>query len=322
MICGGRSTHHLVVVLMAFLVASCARDDVRMKEADPDDHAGHDSEHRGEVEAVHLDEGERSEFGVEVALATRGVLRVEVKLPGEVVPNADLLAHIVPRFPGLVKQVSKDIGDRVEKGELLAVIESNESLSPYEVRSLTEGTVIEKHITIGELIKEDVYAFVIADLRSVWVNLRVYQKDLAHVRKGQRVLVVAGHGIPDATGVVSYVAPVVDEITRTALSRVVLANGAGLWRPGLFVTGTVSIDEITVPLMLPKSALVTFEGETSVFVETPDGFTPRAVTTGRSDATSLEIVSGLTAGESCVVKGAFTLKAELSKAAFGDGHAH
>jgi cobalt-zinc-cadmium efflux system membrane fusion protein len=311
--------------LVLSLAAGCSR-----KSETPPQHAGEQEEHKetgehaegSEERVVRFSDAQLKEFDIAVGTAGPGKLRIEVNLPGEIVPHADRIAHVIPRFVGVVRDVRKQVGDSVSKGEVLAVIDSNESLTPYEVKSLVDGTVIERHLVLGELIKEGVFAFVITDLREVWAELRIYQKDLAVIRKGQRAVIAAGHGVAEGQGEISYVAPMVDEKTRTGLARVVLPNPDGRWRPGLFVTARVTVDEIEAPLLIPKTALQNVDEKTCVFVQTEKGFEPRPVTLGRANDSSLEVTSGLVAGQRYVTQGAFTLKAELSKAAFGGGHAH
>jgi len=112
------------------------------------------------------------------------------------------------------------------------------------------------------------------------------------------------------------------EQTRTALARVVLPNSGGNLRPGLFVTGTITVKSVAVPLLVPKSALQTIGEKETVFVMTQEGFVPRTVTIGRSNDTHVEVISGMKPGERYAASGAFTLKAQLSKGAFGDSHGH
>jgi len=194
------------------------------------------------------------------------------------------------------------------------------SLTRYEIISPHAGTVIEKHITLGEALDGEAGIYMIADMRNVWVDLKIYQKDLPFVEKGQSVLISAGHGIADATGEISYISPIVNEQTRTALARVILTNPDGRWRPGLFVNGKIKLKAIDLPLVVSKTALQMVEGKTSVFVKRSEGFEPKPVTTGRSDDTHIEIISGMTTGERYVMEGAFTLKSELQKKTFGEGH--
>jgi len=299
-------------------------------DADHAEHEGHDDhdEGHGSDEGAHhedvvtLSASQMEEFGVEMATAGRGQITTYVVLPGEVVPNADRVAHIVPRYAGIVKEVRKSIGDTVHTGDVLAVIESSETLTAYELKTLLDGTVIAKHITRGEAVTRDTQAFVVADLREVWLELSIYQRDLPRVQVGQHVLVSSGHHVPDVEGTISYVSPVVDEDTRTARARLVMDNSTGAWRPGMFVTGRVAITAVDVPIAVPHTALQTVEGRTVVFVLDEDGFEPRELRLGRTSTTHAEVLSGLAAGEAYVVKGGFIIKAELGKSELSEGHSH
>jgi cobalt-zinc-cadmium efflux system membrane fusion protein len=199
-----------------------------------------------------------------------------------------------------------------------------ETLTEYQIIAPFDGKVIDKDITLGEVLKEDKVAFVVADLSTVWVDLSIYQKDLPYVRKGQRVIISAGLGIPDAEGVISYLGPIVADDTRTALARVVLPNPEGLLRPGLFVTASLVQEEINVHLLIPKSALQNLEGETCVFIHFPEGFKPQPVAVGRTNKAHAEIISGLKVGQRYVTKGAFDLKAKIVTSSLGGhaGHGH
>ncbi|MAE40146.1 MAG: hypothetical protein CML07_04370 [Psychrobacter sp.] len=198
---------------------------------------------------------------------------------------------------------------------------SHTRLTRYVIRAPFEGSIVEKHIVLGESLKDDRETFVIADLSTVWVDLRVYQKELLFVQKGQPVIISAGDGIPDAFDEISYVGPLMDEQTRSALARVVLPNPDGHWRPGLFITGRVVINEVDVPIILPKTALQTVDGQSTVFMKTEEGFQPQPVTVGRSNETHVEILSGLESNTVVAIDGTFYLKSELMREQLG-GHGH
>ena len=366
-----------------------------------DDHAEPADEDAHGDEVVQLSAADLKEFGIELATAKSGAIDQLIELPGEIVLNSDALAHVVPQVQGIVREVRKSIGDSVQAGEVMAVIDSRElaeakatflaaiereklaqanftreerlwqkkvtseqeylnakqalaetrigrnaaeqqlhalgfsetdlkklpqhpdtTYTRYEIRAPFAGTIIEKHLTLGESVTADAEVFTIADLSSVWVDINVYQKDLTQIRKGQTVSILIGHGIPTVSGKVAWVGPLVGEATRTAKARVILANPEGTLRPGLFVTAQVAVGNTAAGIVVPKSALQTFEERTVVFVQDEDGFEPRPVQVGRETATQVEILSGLQAGQTYVSKGAFTLKAQLSKGAFGDGHNH
>jgi membrane fusion protein, heavy metal efflux system len=309
----------------AMVLGGCSAKGPEHSGTDQEDveHHGTSAKHSSEEErVVRLDADVQKEFGVEVAVAGPGPIRRTVHLPGEVLANGDRLAHIVPRFDGVVTEVHGRIGDRVRKGDVLAIIESSESLAPFELQTLIDGVIIQKHITQGEAVTRDHETFVIADLQTVWVDLSVYQRDLSRVRIGQTVRIVTGEGGPEAEGTISYVTPVVDENTRTATARIVLRNSSGTWRPGMFVIGQVMVDEQKVSLVVPRTALQTIDDASVVFVATDKGFVPRPVTLGRLGETEVELLSGLDPGERYVTRGGFTLKAELAKSSFESGHAH
>lgn len=285
---------------------------------DHEEAAGHD-DHADELR-VTLSPEAIAAGGIETTGAGPSAIRLSLDLPGEIAPNADRLAHIVPRFPGIAREARKSLGDPVRQGEVVAVIESNESLSLYDVTSLLSGTVIEKHITLGEFVQDDSDIYVIADLSTAWVNVTVYSRDLDKVRLGQKVEISAGPGGPGAEGRITYIGPGLGEATRAATARVVLPNPSLIWRPGLYVTARVIRDEPVVAVAVADSALQRIEGRPALFVSQGGVFEVRFVETGRSDGRTTEILSGVSAGDRYVHRGAFLLKSELLKSEAGHEH--
>lgn len=286
------------------------------------DEERHEAGAPGEPAAEHVELSPEAiaASGIVVQGAGPAPIRVTLQLPGEVAPNADRLAHIVPRFPGIARTIHKSLGDPVQQDQVLAVIESNESLSPYEVKSLISGTVIERHITHGEFVRDDGDIFVIADLSTVWVNLTVYPRDLERVRAHQRVVIRSATGGRAADGVIDYIGPVLGEPTRAATARVTLANPKRTWRPGMFVTADVVLSEHTVAVAVEAGAIQHLEGKDVVFVEEDGRFEARPVEVGPGDGRLVEIRSGLKTGERYVASGSFILKSELLKSEAGHEH--
>ncbi len=365
-------------------------------EGGHDDHDDHDEE-----QGIKLSEGEMKEFGIRLVKANAGSLHLYVNLPGEVRPNGDRLAHLVPRVSGIVHKVFKGLGDRVKKGEVMAVLGSRElsdikadflaafervslaktnfereallrkrlisseqeyleakqalaearierrsaeqklhalgfsnrylaslpnhpeeSFTQYKLIAPFDGRVIEKHITLGEVLKDDAGAFVIADLSTVWVDLSVYQKDLPFVAEGQSVVIEATQGGIKTTGKIAYLGPIIGEATRTALARIIIPNSDGKWRPGLFVNAKVAVDEIQSDLIVPRSAVQIMKGQATLFIMEHGGLKPQPVKLGRSDETHVEITEGIHWGDQYVAEGGFTLRAQLGKGELGHGHSH
>lgn len=199
------------------------------------------------------------------------------------------------------------------------------ALTELELRAPLGGTIIEMHMVTGEVVSDDSDVLVVADLSKVWIDLDVPQVDLPALRTGQGVVISCpGLSVPEASGVVSFVSPIIDEETRTALARVEIANHSGEWRPGLFVTADVSFERASVPLLLPKDAVQTIDDEPVVFVPLDGGFVSVPVVLGRSTSTHVEVVSGLAVGDTYVGQGAYALKAEVVTSGLGShaGHGH
>jgi multidrug efflux pump subunit AcrA (membrane-fusion protein) len=252
--------------------------------------------------------------GIELAQAAPAVLRDSLTLNGAVQPNQESLLQVTPRFPGVVREVRKRIGDRVQKGEVLAVVESNQSLTPYELKAALSGTVIDRQTTLGEYASEQKPAFVIADLSTVWVDFSVYRRDLARVALGDRVLIDPADGKPGIEAKISYLSPVGSSDTQTAIARAVVSNEEQRLRPGLFITGRLTLSARQVPLAVKVSALQTVENRTVVFVRNGAKFEARDVEIGQRDPEFVEITFGVLEGDMYAAKNSFIVKAEMGKA--------
>ncbi|KAB2964852.1 MAG: efflux RND transporter periplasmic adaptor subunit [Zoogloea sp.] len=194
------------------------------------------------------------------------------------------------------------------------------SLNRYVLRAPFDGMVVEKHIALGEAVKEDGQVFTVSDLSTVWAEISVPAKDLARVRVGKKVTIKASSFDSTATGTVAYVGALIGEQTRTARARVLLSNPHGSWRPGLFVNVEVISDETEVPVAVLSEAIQDLDGQKVVFVRAGDGFVARPVQTGRSDEIRTEILSGLEAGTPYAAAGSFVLKAEIGKGSAEHAH--
>lgn len=202
--------------------------------------------------------------------------------------------------------------------------EPQSQLTIFEITAPFDATVIDKHITLGEVVADNANVFIVADLSTVWIDLHIYPKDLMKIKKGQKVIISTGQTIPDAEGVISYVGPVVGTESRTALARIVLPNPAGLFRPGLFVTASVAIDSVQADVIVPKNAVQNLEGKKCVFIKDEHGFEPRFVNLGQSDSDFVQVISGLEPDQQYVTKGAFQLKSVIATSTLDShaGHGH
>lgn len=187
------------------------------------------------------------------------------------------------------------------------------ALNRFELRAPFDGTIVEKHLALGEAVKEDASVFVLSDLSRVWAEVEVAARDLRQVRVGAKVTVRSSAFDETATGTVAYVGPLLGELTRTAKARITLANPQGAWRPGLFVTVELTTAEASAPVTVAEAAVQQLGDKPVVFQQVPGGFVPRPVELGRGDGQRIEILRGLQAGAPHAAAGSFVLKSEAGK---------
>lgn len=238
---------------------------------------------------------------------------------GRLLPNENKVAHIVPRFPGIVTEIKKALGDAVEKGELLAVVQSNQSLQPYEIRSQVAGVVIKRHATLGEFVSDTREIFIVADLSEVWADFQVYRDDFGPIEIGQTISIEFGDG-QNADAKISYIAPVLDEATQSKLIRAVLSNPSGSLRPGLFISGEISSTKTNVPMAVTRQAVQKFRDWDVVYITDGHTFQAMPVELGRRDGKHIEVISGLQVGDKYVSEKSFIIKADIEKS--GASHDH
>lgn len=200
--------------------------------------------------------------------------------------------------------------------------QADQTMFEYRLTAPADGVIIEKHIVQGELVTSESAVFIIADTASLWADLQVYPRDLPAIKTGQKVLVTSQDETLRAEGLLSYLSPLIDHETRTALARVVLSSPNGAWRAGMFVVADIipGQDYTGRTVVVPRSAIQTVDGRPTLFIVSPEGYLPVAVETGQSNKTHVEVLSGVSAGQTYVSNGTFELKAKMVTSTM-DGHA-
>lgn len=250
------------------------------------------------------------EAGVSTASVGAATIAETLSVYGEIRATEDRLRRISARYPGLAREVKKNIGDSVSRGDTLVVVESNDSLVPYRISSPISGRVLERHINAGEAMSEQTL-FVIADLSRVWAELAVFPNQADVVQRGQVVEVRAERdGGASQTARIDYVAPDAESAARRVTVRATLDNGEGRWRPGQFIAGEIVLAEHPAAVAVPQGALQEMEGQPHVFVQTGKGFVARALRLGRQDRHHAEVLEGVKAGERVVVSNSYLLKSQ------------
>jgi cobalt-zinc-cadmium efflux system membrane fusion protein len=256
--------------------------------------------------------------GIGTAVAGSGTIGDELVLYGTIAADATRVRTVHARFAGVIRTVSREVGDAVRAGDTLATVESNESLQTYTVLAPIAGTVTARHAAAGEQTDADAL-FDIADFSSVWAELDVFARDRPRLTTGLSVIVTADTGT-SASGSIDYLAPVGNRASQSVTARVVLDNADARWTPGQFVEGHVTIATTPVALAVPLSALQRFRDFEVVFARVGDTYEVRMLTLGRRDARYVEVLEGLAPGTEYVTDNSYLIKADIEKA--GASHDH
>src|SRR5690606_27737370 len=139
-------------------------------EHNHNDNHNKSSEH---ADASKISDDMAAQVGIETAVAGPGTIQQTLTAYGRLYTASEQMSHIRARFPGLIASVQAKIGDAVSAGDLLAKIESNESLKTYEIRAPISGVVTERHANAGEFTGEQTL-FTIASFEILWVELNIF----------------------------------------------------------------------------------------------------------------------------------------------------
>ena len=196
----------------------------------------------------------------------------------------------------------------------------------FDIVAPFAGVVVARDVSLGEPAGPADTLLTLADLSRVWIELDIFERDLARVRVGQPVAVSVtaypGRAFP---GAIVYVGDVLDPQKRTVRARVEIPNADGALKPGMFATARIRIGSGGPPLaVVPQDAVQNLDGRTVVFVpgDSAGEFRPVTVEVGETvDGDRVVIRTGLSPGSRVVVAGAFALRSELAKGEIGE-HGH
>ena len=208
--------------------------------------------------------------------------------------------------------------------EIRAIEKSGAARRLVTVSAPRSGVVLHRGISVGTAVDPSTELLTIADLSQVWVLAEVPEFDIPSVQPGtQAVLDFPASGLPPIERPVEFLYPTLSERTRTLRVRFTVDNPTGALRPGLYGTAEFQVrprDALTIP----RDAVVDTGSIQHVFVAVDEGhFEPRPVTLGTRFGDRVEVLGGLSSGESIVASGVFLIDSESRlRASGGTGHAH
>ncbi len=257
--------------------------------------------------------------GFEIATAGPATIGDERELFGTVELSPSARFEIRGQFPGRVVSVTKQVGDYVRKGELLARVESSESLQTYPVYATVGGIVAERGGNPGNMTG-DTPLYVITNPSATTVVFNIFPKDLGVIRPGTRVEVETQDGQPVGATVLNEYLADGNAAAGTALIRASIPNRGGWIRPGMTMRGRAIINEQSIPLAVRTEAIQPFRDFQVVFANYGNEYEVRMLKLGRRSAEFTEVLDGIEPGTPYVTKGAFVVRADVEKS--GASHDH
>lgn len=258
--------------------------------------------------------------GVRTEVAGPAVIGELIDMSGRVEIKPEGKAEVRAWYPGRILSLRGELGQSVRKGQILARVESSDSLQAYNIPSPISGVIVEKTANVGGVAGERPL-YVVADPTQLHAEFFVYPRDAERVRVGQTVEVRSLSGEARLNARVETILPTADLASQTLMAHVHLPPGAAAnFRPGMGVEGSFMVGAQTAPLAVRTRALQRFRDFTVVFAKVGDTYEVRMLELGRRTPEWTEVLGGLDPGTEYVVDGAFLIRADIEKS--GASHDH
>ena len=283
-------------------------DEGEKEQRHDEGHAHGDKHGHDEAQHTRISAKMAAQLGIRTASAKSQVLRQSIIVYGSLTTGPEQLSHVRARYSGLITSVKAMIGDTIKKGDLLAEVESNESLKIYRILAPISGTIIQRHANTGEITQDQVL-FSIANFDSLWAEFRIYPSQQSAIKVGQSAHIDVDKG--EFGGTIQHVIPALDKPYQ--LARVKFNNRTKGLSPGLLVEGHIVVARFKVDLAIEKAAIQTLGEQQGIFVTSGDEYVFTPVQLGRSDDRYAEVLSGMTPGQRYVIENSYLIKADIEK---------
>lgn len=203
---------------------------------------------------------------------------------------------------------SRELTHKVE--ELEAEIEQSElEIARTRIEAPFSGYITDRKVNLGQTVRSMDGLFRLGDFAPLQAEVFLSEREAVTVRPGQKATILSGvNGGQGVDGRVARISPVVDQSTGTVKVTVELDRGNAVLKPGAFVRVEIRTDTRPDAVLIPKRAVVEEDGLKYVFVAR-DGVVSRTqVTLGYQSQSEVEVVEGLSEGDSVVVAGQGGLK--------------
>ncbi|OYW81461.1 MAG: HlyD family secretion protein [Asticcacaulis sp. 32-58-5] len=257
--------------------------------------------------------------GIKTEMAGPASIGETVTMAGRVEIKPEGKSQVRAWYPGRILMLNVELGQTVRKGQVLARVESSESLQTYSITAPLSGVVIEKNANVGDTTEGAL--LVIADPTKLHGEFFVYPRDAERVKVGQTVEVRSLSGEAKVLAKVEAILPTADLVSQTLVAHVhIPETQAAGFRPGMGIEGDFAVNAADVPLAVRSKGLQPFRDFTVVYAKVGNTYEVRMLDLGRKSPEWTEVLGGLEPGTEYVTDGAFLIRADIDKS--GASHDH
>tara|TARA_R110000850_G_scaffold14031_11_gene44987 strand:+ start:5470 stop:6705 length:1236 start_codon:yes stop_codon:yes gene_type:complete len=256
--------------------------------------------------------------GIQTRAISPETILSKVGVFGRLTSDRASYRDVSARFPGMVEAVHVRLGQKVEEGERLISLQSNQGLGVYPVKAPIAGVVTSLDIAEGEVTGDKVLAR-ISSANELLAEFLVFPGDVIAVREGNGVRVCVDALDACFNGNVNYVSRWMGE-GNAYMTRASMDTTDSRLREGMFVTGEIITSQTDVPMAVPHRAIQRFRDFDVVYAQVDDTYEVRMIEIGRQGVNNVEVTGGIEPGMRYVVDNSYVIKADIEKS--GASHDH
>lgn len=299
----------------------------------PENHFNINSPVQGQVIAVYANLGDRIQIGqtlvkiqsADIARLTAEIdqLQAEVELAKNNYSRSKLLLEkgIIPEKDYQTTKAvltSQEAKLRAAENNLKILTQGSygHGDGSFLIKAQKNGTIVEKNITVGQIINSNDLLFHAIDLSTVWASANIYEKDMDKVRSGQKVT-ISLDASPDKTFIaqIGYIDSVLNPTNRTLQVKAIVNNPNTGLKPGQFLQLSIHTGIKRNSIIIPRTALAEMDkGDIQgthkhlVYLKVKNKYVPKEIEVQSHDSNTVEVISGLQANEILVTQGAYQLQ--------------
>lgn len=247
-------------------------------------------------------------ISVSVKKMERETIQSTIKVTGDISSTSEI--NIYPDTSGKITRILKNIGENVSKGEIIAYIDPSKPGSAYAanpVIATISGTIIDLPKNIGDTVNNSTTIATIGSLTDLKITTHVAEKYSAFLKPNLPAYVSISSNPEKFEATTFKISPVVNKTNRTILVELKFDKYNKIFKPGMFATVDLVIQEEKNTFVIPKKAIKNFNNKSTVFIVDENNQAKRVeITTGISNDSDIAVTSGLEKGMQVITAGSVT----------------